>query len=151
MFFTLNPHDIRSPITMALIHGDLRLEKQFSLDMPDADTEAYFADFLKDQPRRLHEAVAANPLVATRCFHWTVQLVIRCLFNCEVKPGVAMDSIPAYETPGIFGYVRAFLGVVEPQMRKALHLHMCVQISGFGHPEDLSRNDFLPDMFRRLW
>ena len=65
---------------MALLHGDMRLEKQFSLDMPDADTEAYFVEFLKDQPRRLREAVAANPLVATRCFHWTVRLVIRCLF-----------------------------------------------------------------------
>ena len=54
LFFTLNPHDIRSSITMALLHGDMRLERQFSLDMPDADTEAYFVDSLKDQPRRLH-------------------------------------------------------------------------------------------------
>ena len=89
--------------------------------------------------------------MATRCFHWTVRLVIRCLFNCEVKPGAALDSIAAHETPGIFGYVRAFLGVVEPQMRKALHIHMLIQILGFSHPEDLFRDDFLPDVFRRLW
>ena len=38
----------------------------------------------------LHEAVAANPLVATWCFHWTVKLVIRTLFNCDVLRG---DSI----------------------------------------------------------
>ena len=90
-------------------------------------------------------------MAATRCSHWTVRLVIRCLFNCEVKPGVALDSIAAHAAPGIFGYVKAFLGVVEPQMRKALHLHMLIQILGFSHPEDLFRDDFLPDVFRRLW
>ena len=125
--------------------------KKFSLDWSDDATEAYIASFLKDNPRRLHEAVASNPLAATRCFHWTVKLVIRTLFNCDDAPGQALDSIVARDTPGIFGHVRAYMGVVEPQMWKALHLHMLVQLLGFSHPEDIFRGDVLPDVSRRFW
>ena len=117
LFFTLNPHDIRSPMTISLLHSDARLEKKFSLDWDDGETEAYIENVLKDNPRRLHEAVAANPMAATRCFHRTVKLVLRTLFNCEASPGKAADGIAAGEEPGLFGYVRGFLGVVEPQMR----------------------------------
>ena len=80
-----------------------------------------------------------------------MKLVLRTLLNCDDHPGRALDSIAAGETPGIFGHVRAYLGVVEPQMRKALHIHMLIQLLGFSHPEDLFRGDFLQDMFRRLW
>ena len=90
-------------------------------------------------------------MAATRCFHWTVRLVIRTLFNCEDVAGQAVDSVAAREVPGIFGYVRAYLGVVEPQMRKALHVHMLVQLVGFSHPEDLFRSDSVANVFRRLW
>jgi hypothetical protein len=80
-----------------------------------------------------------------------VKLVIKTLFNCDVKPGTALDSVAAHETPGIFGHVRAYLGVVEPQMRKALHIHMLIQLLGFGHPADIFGSDLLPNVFRRLW
>ena len=146
LFFTLNPHDIRSPLTICLLQNDARFEKKFSLDWSDGDTEAYIAEYLKENPRRLHAAVASNPLAATRCFHWTVKLVIRTLFHCRDSPGAALDGIAAHETPGIFGHVRAYMGVVEPQMRKALHVHMLVQLLGFSHPEDLFRDDFLPNV-----
>ena len=56
-------------------------EQGDSSDDTDAEAESYMADFLKDNPRRLHELVAANPLAATRCFHWTVRLVLKTLFN----------------------------------------------------------------------
>ena len=87
------------------------------------------------------------PLAATRCFHWTVTLVIRTLFNCEDVAGRAVDSVATCEEAGIFGYVRAYLGVVEPQMRKALHVHMLVQLLGFSHPEDLFRGDSVINVF----
>ena len=51
----------------------------------------------------------------------------------------------------MFGHVRAYLGVVEEQMRKALHIHMLVQLVGFAHPDDLFKNDRLASTFRRLW
>jgi len=36
LFFTLNPHDIKSPITLSLLDGCDKLEKRFSLDFTDA-------------------------------------------------------------------------------------------------------------------
>ena len=144
LFFTLNPHDIKSPLTISLIQNDMHFEKRFSLDWRDDETEAYIASVLKENPRRLHEAVAAHPLAATRCFHWTVKLVIRTLFNCADVPGGSADSIAAQHCPGVFGYVRAFFGVVEPQMRKALHTHMLIYLLGFSHPEDLFASNVLP-------
>ena len=41
LFFTLNPHDIRSPLTLALINGDHFHAERFSLDLSDEATEAY--------------------------------------------------------------------------------------------------------------
>ncbi len=151
LFFTLNPHDIRSSMTIILLQNDCHFEKKFSLDWNDADTEDYVQTHLKENRRKLHEAVAANPMAATRCFHWTVKLVLAFLFNCSNTPGKSVDGIAAHDTPGIFGHVRAYMGIVEPQMRKALHIHMLVQLLGFSHPEDLFNGDLLPELFRRLW
>ena len=151
LFFTLNPHDIRSPITLVLLQADAKFERAFSLDLDDASAEEYMREFLVEHPRRLHQLVAGNPLVATRCFHWTVRLVIRTLFNCDDKPGQCPDSVASKDVPGVFGHVRAYYGVVEPQMRKALHIHMLVQILGFSHPEDILGEAVLPEVFRRLW
>ena len=69
LFFTLNPHDIRSSMTIILLQNDCHFEKKFSLDWNDADTEEYVQAHLKENRRKLHEAVAANPMAATRCFH----------------------------------------------------------------------------------
>ena len=76
-------------------------KKKFSLNWDDGDTESYIVSYLKDKPRRLHEAVASNPLAATRCFHWTAKCEIRTLFDCDDKPGVTLDSIAVPETPEI--------------------------------------------------
>ena len=151
LFFTLNPHDIRSALTLSLLHGDSKIQSQFSLDFTDAETEQYVADLLGAHPRKLHELVAQNPIVGTKCFHWTVKLVIRLLFNCAPTPGQNPDNIAANELPGVFGYVRAYFGVVEPQKRKTLHTHMLVHLLGFAHPQDLMHDDVLPDIFRRVW
>ena len=106
LFFTLNPHDIKSPVTIMLLQGVHEFHEQFSLELSDVETEAYLAEVLRENPRRLHELVAANPMVATRCFHWTVKLVVRALFHCADPSKPFADSVPARETPGVFGYVR---------------------------------------------
>jgi len=90
-FFTLNPHDIRSPLTLSLLPGDVRFEKVFSLDLSDVEAQQYMQDFLQDNPRKLHELVAGNPLAATRCFYWTVRLVLRTFFNCIC--GASLDRL----------------------------------------------------------
>lgn len=82
LFFTLNPRDAKSPVILMLLQGDAEPHKEFPLNSADADTEAYLAEVLREHPRRLHELVAAHPLAATRCFHWTVRLLDRTLLNC---------------------------------------------------------------------
>ena len=151
LFFTLNPHDIRSPITLLLVQGDVSFEQKFSMSFEDAAADQFITEFTRGNPRIVHELVARNPMAATRCFHWTVRLVIRVLFNCADKPGQNLDNIAASDTPGVFGYVRGYLGIVEPQMRKALHTHMLVQLLGFAHPDDILGNGILKNVFRRLW
>ena len=73
-------------------------------------------------------------------------MVLRLLFNCAAEPGKNPDNIVANEVPGVFGYVRAYFGVVEPQKRKTLHIHMLVQLLGFAYPSDILRDDALPDV-----
>ena len=46
LFFTLNPHDIRSPLTLALVNHEHFHTEKFSLDLPDSATEEYLAKLL---------------------------------------------------------------------------------------------------------
>ena len=108
----------------------MTLNRKFSLGLSDAEASEYMSEFLGEHPRRLHELAAANPLAATRCFHWTVRLVLKTLSNCADKPGMSKDGVAANPCPGIFGHVRGYFGVIEPQMRKALHVHMLVIVRG---------------------
>ena len=78
-----------------------------------------------------------------------VYLVIRTLLNCEPPGKCFPDGIAARLEPGIFNYAAGYLGVVEPQLRKALHLHMLVQLLGFAHPMDFFRSGRLIEVFRR--
>ena len=66
--------DIRSPLTISILQSDTEFKKEFSLALNDADAEQFVSELLQDNPRRLHEMVAQNPLVGTRVFHWTVRL-----------------------------------------------------------------------------
>ena len=87
-------------------------------------------------------SIARKRPPVTQAFYFTVQLVIEELFNCV--PGATsvgreqhMDGIAARLEAGIFGSVSGYLGVIEAQMRKMLHLHMLVQLHGFSHPDDI--------------
>ena len=151
LFFTLNPHDIRSPLTVVLINREHFHVEKFSLDLPDGDTDEYFSRLLQSNPRLLHEMASQDPLAATRCFHYTVRLVIDTLFNSAAPGSCFADSIPARVEPGVYGHLAGYLGVVEPQMRKSLHLHMLIQLLGFAHPDDIFKNGRLIDTFRKVW
>ena len=41
LFFILNPHDIRSPLTVLLLQSDFQFEKSFSLDVSDEEVAQY--------------------------------------------------------------------------------------------------------------
>jgi hypothetical protein len=125
--------------------------KSFSLDMSDAETETFLNETLLGRKRLLHEIVAQDPLAAMRCFHYTVRLVIETLFNCAQPGAPHPDGVAANTLPGIFGHIAGYLGVVEPQMRKALHIHMLIQLHGFGNPSDLVYSGDIATVFRRMW
>ena len=63
----------------------------------------------------------------------------------------SFHRVPAKPESGVFGHVRAFWGVIEPQMRTALHIHMLIQLLRFSHPWDLFQSNTIPETFRRLW
>ena len=73
------------------------------------------------------------------------------MFNCAPPQQCFADALPTRTEPGVFGHIAGYLGAVEPQMRKALHIHMLIQLLGFAHPQDLFGSDVLPDTFKRLW
>ncbi|CAK0873829.1 unnamed protein product [Prorocentrum cordatum] len=152
LFFTLNPHDIRSPLTVLLVQDGTEMQRRFSLDMSDKEAEDWMKKFQAEHPRLLHRRVAQDPYYAQHVFHSTVKDVLRYIFNCADGPSnLPPDGIAASEVPGVFGYVRSYLGVVEEQMRKALHIHMLVQILGFSHPDDIFKKNSFLDEFKRLY
>ena len=101
-------------------------------------------------------SIARKRAPVTQAFYFTVQLVIEELFNCV--PGATsvgreqhMDGIAARLEAGIFGSVSGYLGVIEAQMRKMLHLHMLVQLHGFSHPDDIFRRGDLQARVTEVW
>ena len=61
------------------------------------------------------------------------------------------DGFPCRNEPGIFGNIAGYLGMVEPQMRKTLHIHMLIQLLGFAHPRDLFGHGRFTEIFKRTW
>jgi hypothetical protein len=92
----------------------------------------------------------------TLAFYYTIELVIEELFNCA--PGATsssraqhMDGVAARLETGIFGSVAGYLGVIEAQQRKMLHLHMLLQLHGFSHPDDIFRRGDLEARIKSAW
>ena len=44
-----------------------------------------------------------------------------------------------------------YLGVVEPHTRKALHLHVLIQLHGFSDPRELFADARFAERFRNMW
>jgi hypothetical protein len=62
-----------------------------------------------------------------------------------------MDGVAYRLEAGIFGSVSGYLGVIEAQQRKMLHLHMLVQLQGFSHPDDIFRRGDLQARITEVW
>ena len=162
LFFTLNPY-ARQPLTIALCNGEQFHVEHFSLDWSDEDMASFFDSTGRQRPRLLYDIAAEDPVAITRAFHYTVRLVLEELGNCcppascgvQHKSGKKSrqhyDTVPARLESGIFGGIAGYLGVVEPQLRKMLHLHMLVQLLGFAHPDDIFKRGNLKDMIKRVW
>ena len=77
--------------------------------------------------------------------------MIQTLFHCSAPGTPFADCLPTETEPGIFGHISGYCGVVEPQLRKALHFHCMIQLFGFSHPRDLFRDGAFVERFRRMW
>ena len=150
-------------LTIALCNGEQFHVEHFSLDWSDEDMASFFDSTGRQRPRLLYDIAAEDPVAITRAFHYTVRLVLEELGNCcppascggqhksRKKSRQHYDTVPARLESGIFGGIAGYLGVVEPQLRKMLHLHMLVQLLGFAHPDDIFKRGNLKDMIKRVW
>ena len=62
LFFTLNPHDIRSPITLLLLQADSKFERKFSLDLNEADAASYMKELLHTKTRGVSISLSLGTL-----------------------------------------------------------------------------------------
>ena len=62
-----------------------------------------------------------------------------------------MDGVASRSEAGMFGSVSGYLGIIEAQMRKMLHLHMLVQLHGFSRPDDMFRRGGLQARITEVW
>jgi hypothetical protein len=156
LFFTINPHDNKSPLLIKFCNTEHEHVEELSLEWLYDDHAAWKERVTKGNPLRLHELAVECPDAAARCVHWTFENTIRYLFNCgppaNTKPKKQhMDTVPARCEPGTFAFISGYLGIVEPQMRFTEHLHMILQLLGFSHPREFFRSGEFVEMFRRVW
>ena len=156
LFFTLNPHDIKSQLLVKFANAEEEHMERICLDWNDAEMEEYYARNKRSNSLRFHEFAVAYPAAAARCVRKTMKMTIELLFNCAPPANVRpkkqhADGFPCRNEPGIFNYVAGYLGIVEPQMRWTEHMHMLVQLLGFSHPRDFFQGGCFKDTFRHVW
>jgi hypothetical protein len=142
IFFTLNPHDIKTPLLVAFISDYHTKVERVSLDWNDDDMAAYYERVKKDNPLRLHELACQWPAAAAACVHFafnaTTQTLFRCAPAANFKPKKQhIHTLPSLcAMPGLVSYVTGYLGVVEPQMRLTEQKHELIQVLGYENPRD---------------
>ena len=81
VWFTLNPHDIHTPLLVHFI-GEREEELQrISLDWDDTTMAQYYEDAKKGDRLYFHELAVRWPAAAAKCVHWTFQHTMQILFN----------------------------------------------------------------------
>ena len=156
LFFTINPHDIHTPLLLYFIGDRDDGISHISLDWEDEEMASFYESQKTGNRHRLYELAVRYPDAAARAVHDTFYQTLALLFNvappANVKPERQhVDTMPCKKEPGIFGYVSGYMGIVEPQMRLTEHLHMLVQLFPFSHPRSYFESRDFKDTFRRVW
>ena len=157
VFFTLNPHDLQSPLLLKFITEHRTQTEMISLDWSDDETSAYYERVKRGNASRLHELAVRWPAAAAQCVHWafdqTIQRLCRCAPAANWKPEEQhIHTMPALcGMPGFLGDGAGYLGMVEPQMRKTEHLHSIWQVLGYEHPRDFFDLGCFAERFRELF
>ena len=156
IFFTLNPNEWGSSLTLSF-RGPTREEtKSFSLALSDEEMSRFYGQLSHKDKQSLMRWAIDDPTACVKCFWATLQLVFEEL--CQCFPGnygqiraLPPDGVSSKTEPGIFAHVAQYVGAIEPQMRKALHLHALLCVHGFRHPRDFFSLADLAARIRRLW
>ncbi|KAJ4494871.1 hypothetical protein C8J55DRAFT_415129, partial [Lentinula edodes] len=93
LWLTINPSDVQNPIAQVFAGEDIDLD-DFRTDCGPNSTR-----------RALN--IAKDPYAAAKFFHFVIKAIIETLFG--IKPGVHRH----HREKGIFGRVKAYIGMVE--------------------------------------
>ena len=106
LWITINPCDLHDPIAQVFAGENIDLDE--------------FDARLGPLKEKRAENVALDAYAAAKFFHFLIKTLQETVF------GVRVTNHRVYSTPGIFGKVSAYFGVVESQGRGSLHLHVLV-------------------------
>ena len=81
IFFTLNPHDIKTPLLLAFLSERHTQIERVSLDWSDLDLTAYYGRLQKGNRLILHELASKWPAAAAACVHWAFDKTIQIFFQ----------------------------------------------------------------------
>jgi hypothetical protein len=144
---------VKHTFTIAFTVGDNTeiFEHRIGLEATDAEQDTFRRSLT---PLQIHEIVANDPVAGAKCFHALVKLVFTVALNATIDPkNLRADGLACGTEPGVFNFLSAIASVVEPQMRRSLHLHALLSALGFSSVEEL-RARFTEDfdaVVRRLW
>jgi hypothetical protein len=128
VFFTLNPHDNKTPLLIVFGHGERFGFRRLSLDWDDAEMTRYYDAEKEGNALRFHDFAANHPRACSRAVHETFRMVLEILGNTAPPANVPggtqhLDLIAAKCEAGMWQYVHAYNGTVEPQARTTEHMH----------------------------
>lgn len=86
---------------------------------------------------------STKPGASALSFKWILKAVIRHVFGWDTAK---KEPLPG---GGLFGIVKAFVGAVEEQMRKALHFHVILWVEGWNEAlKDALERDSASNLIR---
>ena len=141
LFFTLNPRDVDSALTVRYMAEGLWKHDTIRLDLDEMAVHTQFEGIRSKSPTALHDMISEDTVAACECFHLTVRLVIAELLRGTDAHNVLgtrganplpPDGYACRLTPGMASFVSWYLGITEPQLRKSLHLHAKSESSAFA-------------------
>jgi hypothetical protein len=157
IFFTLNPNEWSSTLTLKFCGPYNEEMRDFSLGLSDEEMAQVYGSLERGRKMHLLLMSGEDVVASTKCFWETFRLVFEEVLHChpashERRRGMQPpDGLICKDTPGSFAYISHFLVVVEPQMRKALHGHGLLGVVGFTQPEVFFALPGLAEKIKRAW
>ncbi|KIN94543.1 hypothetical protein M404DRAFT_90965, partial [Pisolithus tinctorius Marx 270] len=97
LWLTINPCDLHDPVAQIFAGEHIDMDNFLATIGPSKEKRA--------------ENIAGDPYAAAKFFHFTIKTIIQTLFGVTVTP------YSVHCQKGIFGFVKAYFGVVESQGR----------------------------------